>query len=326
MDLSISTADVSSCTNMNANRDSLVDADSLIDESQSSVSILSNSSSASISVSPPRSNPSIRPFKVEVLEAVCRERVVLAKPQVTSYRKPSVSSPTDVEKTLKDELKTELLTRLNPKPNENKRNSIINGRLLLKNIEDQLKDELESVKIPSGFDADRDQSVRPANTPDTRMRKFSYDFGAKPSTKQSRTFMLVKETLDNGEVQKDAVFHDSISKKSSVRRCSLNVPASNYQTSHVVQQVTDDNVPTREIKTTVIKEEVDNFDPIVDKSEEEDFKKYRSTPRSQSLVDDRLMSVPRSKAAYYLNRLSVDFGNDRIQLNEDEEYQVGVDN
>lgn len=269
------------------------------------------------------------------------------------------SAATNNSDAIKNELKNELKSRLNPKPTENKGRSMINGRLLLKNIEDELKDEISSMKVKSGFEADDDStpdstssssqvrkttSYNPSsfrtttpmslnkinsptgNPPNLRMRKFSQDSSmmmTRPmnSMAQSRTFNLLKETLDNGLVQKDAIFRDSIGNKRSVRRCSLTVTAANLETAKIIEEEStpNENEQKQDINnnknTTINKENTEDDDTLDDVN----IYKFRTAPRSHSLVDDRLMTTPRLKAAYHLSRLSIDYGGQPITLAEQDE-------
>lgn len=312
----------SSLPNMHATATSLsTDAESLSSfTTDESVSILSNSSLSSVSPSNASSTRTLVPKRAE--QVVVETQTAQIRRQAIAPRKTSV----DVNDTLKNELKTELQTRLNPDRNENKGNTMVNGRLLLRKIEMELKDEIGELKTPSGFsgvDSIEKAAVpspslkeTPITAPNPRTRKFSYDSRAF-SKAQSPSFNLLKETLDNRLTQKDALIHDSVAKKSSVRRCSLNVTLGNLEKAEVITH------PASTTTTTTDKDiihEVDENEPHLVK--DENLYRFRTAPRSHSLIDDRLMISPASfKAAYYLSRASVDFGNDRIHLNENDEEE-----
>lgn len=337
-------------TNMYAYRSSLDDSDcTSLDESQisspsvsmESTSVVSTSTSVSgVAADHELTQPNVR-TTLQVKKVQTAENLVrLESAEVIQ---------TDPKKKLENELKSELKARLNNKPSENKSRTMINGRLLLKNIEDELKDEMHTtnsnsneqlfVKSPSTVMSGRlllksiedelkdeinamtsnsvsvgnsEQSPRTPTSsgllPGPRMRKYSYDQVGKPSTAQSRSFNLLKETLDNGLVQKDAVFHDTITKKSTVRRCSLNVTMGNYETAKIIEKpnLKEDTIPEEHSESAL------------------DFKiesvyKSKPVPRSMSLYDDRLMSPARAKAAFYLGRVTEDFSNDHGKLDENEE-------
>jgi hypothetical protein len=289
--------------------------------SNSSLSSVSPSTSALLS-STASSTRTLVPKRAE--QVVVETQTAQIRRQPIAPRKTSV----DVNDTLKNELKTELQTRLNPDRNENKGSTMVNGRLLLRKIEMELKDEIGELKTPNGFSgvdsiekaAVPSPSLRttPITEPNPRTRKFSYDSRAF-SKAQSPSFNLLKETLDNRLTQKDALIHDSVAKKSSVRRCSLNVTLGNLEKAEIITSPASTTTTTTNANKDTI-HEVDENEPHLVK--DENLYRFRTAPRSHSLIDDRLMISPASfKAAYYLSRASVDFGNDRIHLNEDEEEE-----
>ena len=319
----------SSLPNMHVTATSLsTDAESLSSfTTDESASFLSNSSLSSVSPttsallsSTASSTRTLVPKRAE--QVVVEVQTAQIRRQPIAPRKTSV----DVNDTLKNEFKTELQTRLNPDRNENKGSTMVNGRLLLRKIEMELKDEIGELKTPSGFsgvDSIEKAAVpspslkaTPITAPNPRTRKFSYDSRAF-SKAQSPSFNLLKETLDNRLTQKDALIHDSVAKKSSVRRCSLNVTLGNLEKAEIITSPALMTTTTTNADKNTI-HEVDENEPHLVK--DENLYRFRTAPRSHSLIDDRLMISPASfKAAYYLSRASVDFGNDRIHLNENDE-------
>lgn len=406
---------------MNTNATNLRESSNLTDNDDSYSSFGSNTSST-VSTSPPP--PPVSNYKrIVVADATTPsvQKVTLInqeqkEPSPPSYRRMSMpmrktsvvvinnnvraeANATDSTELAKKELTNELKSRLNPKPGaaDNKSRSIINGRLLLKNIENELKDELESIKIKSTISPDYgdnekiDKSTELRTTPsysspravtslssssssytpkssfttmntnvptsptarqtvpNLRNRKFSQDSSMisirqqqqqQQRPAQSRTFNLLKETLDNGLVQKDAVFRDSITNKRSVRRCSLTVTAGTLETAKIIEEeeveskqgpndeteqrtltrnnytiYEQDSSPTSPTKVTNFNhnhtDDNDNeyHDIVSDMKNSPDLKTRSAAPRSMSLVDDRLMSLPRNKVAYHLSRLSVDYGD-----------------
>jgi hypothetical protein len=155
---------------------------------------------------------------------------------VKPFLTKSISDTNDT-KTMekKEELSNELKTRLNQNPKRNRENSIINGRLLLKAIEQSVKEEEAAaaaaatspaneiqqqdlnnnlIKMRNLSNGDRsysDSSKRASLSPSIPIGKKYIDEEAtlrqigkldnpnKPSLTQSRTFKLLQDTLDNGK-------------------------------------------------------------------------------------------------------------------------------
>lgn len=238
---------------------------------------------------------SIKPATMVIKNAVPRpftvHRAVEVKPTLATapILRPTKENinPLNRSQQVKPDLKSEPTSSIRLKPNQNPFKSVTKGRLLLMDIERSLKDEIEQIKSEVKDSTEREtRSVKNRSDDDPEIQREMYkyrqgsmgyvsklDDPTKPSLTQSKTFQLLKETLDNNLVLKETRIHDSIANKTLVKRCTLNTQSTVSEPMIIYQvQAQEKNDPLEHIP------HIDDVDDDDDNSENSVFIHQNGSP------------------------------------------------